>query len=35
VEPWPDDLVLVPGLLPALELRDRNTVHQDLIRIPQ
>jgi Xaa-Pro dipeptidase len=34
VEPWPDDLVLVPGLVPALELRDRRTVHQDLLPIP-
>lgn len=33
VEPWPDDLVLVPGLMAAVELRDDAAVRQDTLRI--
>ncbi len=33
VEPWPDDLVLAPGLIVALELGDDTTVHQDLVQV--
>jgi Xaa-Pro dipeptidase len=34
VEPWPDDLVLVPGLTLALELRDDQSLRQDPIKLP-
>jgi hypothetical protein len=33
VEPWPDDLVLVPGLMVALEVRDDTSLRQDIVRI--
>jgi len=33
VEPWPDELVLVPGLAVALELRDDTALCQDVIRV--
>ena len=33
VEPWADDLVLVPGLLCALECSDDHSVRQDVLRI--
>lgn len=32
VEPWPDDFVLVPDLMVAIELRDETTLRQDLVR---
>lgn len=35
VEPWPDDLVLVPGLMTAIELRDDSSLRQDVIRITE
>jgi Xaa-Pro aminopeptidase len=35
VEPWPDELVLVPGLMAAIELRDDTTLRQDILRIPR
>jgi Xaa-Pro dipeptidase len=33
VEPWPDDLVLAADLMVAIELRDDDTLHQDVVRI--
>jgi Xaa-Pro aminopeptidase len=33
VEPWPDAVVLVPGLMVAIELRDERTLRQDIVRI--
>ncbi|HVJ97330.1 MAG TPA: M24 family metallopeptidase [Acidimicrobiia bacterium] len=33
VEPWDDDVELVPGLMCALELADERGVHQDVLRI--
>jgi Xaa-Pro dipeptidase len=33
VEPWDDDVELVPGMLCALELADERGVHQDVLRI--
>ncbi len=33
VEPWPDDLVLVPGLMVALEVRDDSSLRQDIVRV--
>ncbi len=33
VEPWPDDLVLQPGLLVAVELRDGTSLRQDVYRV--
>ncbi len=33
VEPWPDDLVLAPGLLVAIELRDDASLRQDVYRV--
>jgi Xaa-Pro dipeptidase len=33
VEPWPDDLVLVPGLMAAIELRDDRSLRQDILQI--
>jgi Xaa-Pro dipeptidase len=33
VEPWPDDLVLVAGLMTAVELRDERTLFQDVVQI--
>jgi hypothetical protein len=33
VEPWPDDLVLAPGHMVSLELRDATTVHQDVVHV--
>ena len=35
VEPWPDDLVLVPDLMIAIELRDHDSIRQAVIPIPQ
>ncbi len=33
VEAWPDDLVLVPGLMAAIEHRDDTCVRQDIVRV--
>jgi len=33
VEPWPDDLVLVPGLMATIELRDDRSLRQDIVQI--
>jgi Xaa-Pro aminopeptidase len=33
VEPWPDDLVLVPGLNLAIELQDESALRQDVVTI--
>jgi Xaa-Pro dipeptidase len=33
VEPWPDELELVPGLTVALELRDETGVRQDIVHV--
>jgi Xaa-Pro aminopeptidase len=33
VEPWPDDLVLVPDLMVAIELHDDASLRQDIVRI--
>ncbi len=33
VEPWPDELELVPGLIVAVELRDDTAVRQDIVHI--
>ena len=33
VEPWPDHLVLAPGLMAAIELRDDSSLRQDVLRI--
>jgi hypothetical protein len=33
VEPWSDDLVLVPDLMVAIELRDDTSLRQDTLRI--
>jgi Xaa-Pro aminopeptidase len=33
VEPWPDDLVLVPGLNLAVELQDESALRQDVVHI--
>ena len=33
VEAWPDDLVLVPGLMAAIEHRDNTSVRQDIVRV--
>ncbi|MDQ1477500.1 MAG: Xaa-Pro dipeptidase [Actinomycetota bacterium] len=33
VEPWPDDLELVPDLMLAVELRDATSLHQDILRV--
>ncbi|HEV7524423.1 MAG TPA: M24 family metallopeptidase [Acidimicrobiia bacterium] len=33
VEPWPDDLVLVPGLMASVELRDEANIRQDVLHI--
>ena len=33
VEAWPDDLVLVPGLMAAIEHRDDTGVRQDIVRV--
>jgi Xaa-Pro dipeptidase len=35
VEPWPDDLVLVPDLMVAIELRDENSLRQDTLPVPK
>jgi len=35
VEPWPDDLVLMPGLLCALEASDDHSVRQDVLQITE
>jgi len=35
VEPWPDDFVLVPGLMCALEASDDNCVRQDVLQITE
>jgi Xaa-Pro aminopeptidase len=35
VEPWPDDLVLVPGLMAAIELRGDASLRQDVVRITE
>ena len=32
-EPWPDDLVLVAGLVAAIEYRDESGLRQDVVRI--
>lgn len=34
VEPWPDDLVLAPGLMLALEYADDQNLYQDTVHIP-
>jgi Xaa-Pro dipeptidase len=34
LEPWPDDLALVPGLMAAIELRDATSLRQDTVQIP-
>jgi len=33
VEAWPDDLVLVPGLMAAIEHHDETSVRQDIVRV--
>jgi hypothetical protein len=33
VEPWPDDLVLVPGLDVAVELQDETALRQDVVHV--
>jgi hypothetical protein len=33
VEPWPDDLVLVPGLDVAIELQDETALRQDIVPV--
>ena len=33
VEPWPDDFVLVPDLMLALELRDDTSLRQEILHI--
>jgi Xaa-Pro aminopeptidase len=33
VEPWPDDLVLVPGLTVAVELQDETALRQDVAHV--
>jgi Xaa-Pro aminopeptidase len=33
IEPWPDDLVLVPGLNVAVELQDETSLRQDVVHV--
>jgi Xaa-Pro aminopeptidase len=33
MEPWPDDMVLAPGLMAAIEHRDDSSLRQDILRI--
>jgi hypothetical protein len=33
IEPWPDDLVLVPGLNVAVELQDDTSLRQDVVHV--
>jgi Xaa-Pro dipeptidase len=33
VEPWPDDVVLVPGLMASIEYRDDTSLRQDIVHV--
>jgi hypothetical protein len=35
VEPWPDDLVIVPGLNVAVELQDDTSLRQDVLHVDE